>query len=284
MNGLGRSVALLVLLGGLMLPTTADAGAGPGVTAGAAFPDLTSGTVLLSNERTFARWAHPVGRAPIRWAPRKGAGKIEATHLLTEDGFPEVYLALRSWRDREGHSWVEVRIPMRPNGRIGWVRRSALGPLYRVRTLLIVDRRALRATLYRLGRPVWSAPVGIGKPSTPTPAGHFWIREKFRTHAPAGLYGPVAFGTSDYSVLSDWPGGGVIGIHGTNDPSLVPGRPSHGCIRLRNAAARRLWSLTPVGTPLLIGRAARFLGTHSAPGLSGSAVVPRPVAASRRAD
>ncbi len=265
MNGLWRSAALLVLLGGLLLPEAADAGAGSGVTAGASLPGLRPGTVLLSNERTFSRWAHPVGRAPIRRAPSRGAGKIEATHLLTEDGFPEVYLALRSWRDREGHGWVEVRIPMRPNGRTGWVRHSALGPLYRVRTLLIVDRRALRATLYRRGRPVWRAPVGIGKPSTRTPAGRFWIREKFRTHASGGLYGPVAFGTSDYSVLSDWPGGGVIGIHGTNEPSLVPGRPSHGCIRLRNAAARRLWRLMPVGTPLRVGRTARFLGTRSAP-------------------
>jgi len=276
MNGLGRSAALLVLLGGLMLPRAAEAGASPGVAASAGLPDLTPGTVLLSNERTFARWAHPLRRAPIRWAPRAGARLVASTHMRTEDGFPEVYLALRSWGDREGHSWVEVRIPMRPNGRTGWVRHSALGPLYRVRTVLIVDRQALRSTLYRRGRPVWSAPVGIGKPGTPTPAGRFWIREKFRTHASEGLYGPVAFGTSDYSVLSDWPGGGVIGIHGTNEPSLLPGRPSHGCIRLRNAAARRLWRLMPVGTPLLVGRAARFLGAHSALGrLAGSAVGPR---------
>jgi lipoprotein-anchoring transpeptidase ErfK/SrfK len=149
---------------------------------------------------------------------------------------------------------------MRPNGRTGWVRHSVLGPLYRVRTALVVDRQKLRATLYRRGRAVWSVPVGIGKPSTPTPAGRFWIREKFRTHDPGGLYGPFAFGSSDYSVLSDWPGGGVIGIHGTDEPGLIPGRPSHGCIRLRNSAARQLWRLLPVGTPLLIGRGADLVG------------------------
>ena len=49
---------------------------------------------------------------------------------------------------------------------------------------------------------------------------------------PGGSYGPWAFGTSAYSVLSDWPGGGVIGIHGTNQPHLIPGRPSHGCVRV----------------------------------------------------
>jgi lipoprotein-anchoring transpeptidase ErfK/SrfK len=128
----------------------------------------------------------------------------------------------------------------------------ALGPLYRVRTQLVVDRRRLRATLYKRGRRIWSAPVGVGKQSTPTPAGHFWIREKFKTNGSGGIYGPVAFGSSDYSVLSDWPGGGVIGIHGTNEPSLIPGRPSHGCIRVQNPAVRILWRLMPIGTPLLI--------------------------------
>jgi hypothetical protein len=231
--------ALLVTLA---LPASASASRAPAV----------KGSVRLSNERTLTRWAHPVQRASIRWRPTPSARRIARTHPLTEDGFPEVYLVLRSWSDGKGRIWRELRIPGRPNGRTGWVRDSALGPLYRVRTRLVVDRRKLRATLYKRGRRIWSAPVGVGKQSTPTPAGHFWIREKFKTHGSGGIYGPVAFGTSDYSVLSDWPGGGVIGIHGTNEPSLIPGRPSHGCIRVQNPAVRHLWRLLPIGTPLLI--------------------------------
>ena len=235
-------MALVALLAALVLPAAATAAVGPGA----------SGSVRLSNEWTFTRWAHPVRKAAIRWLPTSHARRIVRTHYLTEDGFPEVYPVLRSWRDSKWNTWLEVRIPMRPNGRKGWVRRSALGPLYRVRTLLVVVRRRLRATLYERGHRIWRTPVGIGKPSTPTPAGRFWIREKFRTPGPGGLYGPVAFGSSDYSVLSDWPGGGIVGIHGTSEPSLIPGRPSHGCIRVRNQAVRRLWRLMPVGTPLLI--------------------------------
>jgi hypothetical protein len=230
------------LLVALALPASASASRAPAV----------KGSVRLSNERTLTRWAHPVQRAPIRWLPKPSARRIVLTHHLTEDGFPEVYLVLRTWSDSKGRTWREVRIPGRPNGRTGWVRDSALGPLYRVRTRLVVDRRKLRATLYKRGRPIWSAPVGVGKRSTPTPAGHFWIREKFKTHGSGGIYGPVAFGSSDYSVLSDWPGGGVIGIHGTNEPSLIPGRPSHGCIRVPNAPVRHLFRLLPIGTPLLI--------------------------------
>lgn len=233
---------MLLALAACALPAAAIADGAPGA----------KGSIRLSNEWTSTSWAHPVRKAPIRWLPTPHARRIAQTHYLTEDGFPEVYPLLRSWRDSMSHTWLKIRIPMRPNGRTGWVRRSALGPRYRVRTLLVVVRRRLRATLYKQGRRIWTAPVGIGKPSTPTPAGRFWIREKFRTHAPSSLYGPVAFGTSDYSVLSDWPGGGIIGIHGTSEPLLIPGRPSHGCIRVQNRAVRRLWRLMPVGTPLLI--------------------------------
>jgi lipoprotein-anchoring transpeptidase ErfK/SrfK len=66
-------------------------------------------------------------------------------------------------------------------------------------------------------------------------------------------YGPIAFGTSARSsVLTDWPGGGYIGIHGTDAPRLIPGHISHGCVRLRNAAILRLARVMSVGTPLTI--------------------------------
>ena len=141
---------------------------------------------------------------------------------------------------------------MRPNGRTGWVREEALGPLNLVRTRLDVNRGAQRATLRWAGRPVWRSPIGVGGPGTPTPAGRFWIRERIPVPFGGGTYGPWAFGTSAYSALSEWPGGGVVGIHGTNQPWLIPGRPSHGCIRVPNPAIRRLARLLPVGTPVRI--------------------------------
>jgi hypothetical protein len=66
-------------------------------------------------------------------------------------------------------------------------------------------------------------------------------------------YGPVAFGTSVRSpAATGWPAGGFVGIHGTDRPDLVPGRVSHGCIRLRNADIRALARRMRVGTPLTI--------------------------------
>jgi lipoprotein-anchoring transpeptidase ErfK/SrfK len=69
----------------------------------------------------------------------------------------------------------------------------------------------------------------------------------------SSFYGPVAFGTSARSsVLTDWPAGGFVGIHGTDRPDLIPGRVSHGCIRMQNRDIMRLARLMPVGTPLTI--------------------------------
>jgi hypothetical protein len=206
----------------------------------------------LSDEQTYTRWASAVTRGSARARPLAGSRRVGRLRLLTEDGFPEVYLLLASQRDAHGIEWVRVRLPQRPNGVTGWVRGSALGPFHVVHTRLVVDRRALRVTLYDRGKVRFRAPVGVGAPGTPTPAGSFWVRERFRVRGHS-LYGTRAIGTAAYSnTLTDWPGGGVIGLHGTSEPGLIPGRPSHGCIRLKNRDIERLYELSPVGTPLLI--------------------------------
>jgi len=48
------------------------------------------------------------------------------------------------------------------------------------------------------------------------------------------------------------PSGGVVGLHGTNEPERIPGRPSHGCVRLRNADVAWLATHVTVGTPVII--------------------------------
>jgi lipoprotein-anchoring transpeptidase ErfK/SrfK len=222
-----------------VLALTVPAGAGTGVA--------------LSNESTVTQWAHPAGRAPVRLSPAAGSRVLARLHPRTEDRLPEVYEALQQQTDATGATWVQVRLPMRPNGRTGWVPRAALGALHTVHTQLVVRRSRLRATLYRDGRAVFRAPVGVGMPGLSTPAGHFYVRERLRISGSGGAYGPLAFGTSAYSPkLTDWPGGGVVGIHGTNEPQAVPGRPSHGCVRMRNRDILRLGRLMPVGTPVLI--------------------------------
>jgi hypothetical protein len=210
------------------------------------------GSVRLSNERTFTRWAYAVQALPIRETPKPNSPSAASVSLTTEEGLRNVYTLLDGWTDPTGQAWFRIRVPMRVEARVGWVEDAAFGGPHVVRTQLVVDRRHLRATLYRGGRRIWRSMIGVGKASTPTPAGHFWIRERLHSKDPSGPYGPWAFGTSAYSRLSDWPGGGVIGIHGTDQPDLIPGRPSHGCIRVPNAGIRRLARLMPIGTPVWI--------------------------------
>ena len=148
--------------------------------------------------------------------------------------------------------WTRVRLPVLPNNTTGWVPRSALGGLSMVRTRLVVDLERLTATLYRAGKRIFRAGIGVGTRQWPTPRGEFYIRNRLASYS-SPFYGPVAFGTSARSeVLTDWPAGGFVGIHGTNRPELLPGRVSHGCIRLRNQDILRLARLLPVGTPLTI--------------------------------
>jgi lipoprotein-anchoring transpeptidase ErfK/SrfK len=207
-------------------------------------------TVRLSDERQLTRWARVNEPHPIRSAASTSASTITRLRFLTEDKLPEVYLVLGGRLDSNGAPWLQVRIPTRAKVRTGWVPADMLSQLFIVRTRLVVDRTARRATLFKAGRKIWQAPIGIGRAAAPTPTGNFWVRERLR--GDGGVYGPWAFGTSAYSKISDWPKGGVVGIHGTNEPDRIPGRPSSGCIRVRNDKIKQLARLMPIGTPISI--------------------------------
>jgi hypothetical protein len=211
--------------------------------------------VSLSNERTTTTWAHPVAEAGIRVHPVAGSRAIAHTRLATEDGFPEVYMVLSTYTDAKGFVWVRLRIPARPNGRTGWVSREALGEFHVTHWMVVINLGARRLRAYYKGRLRMTAPVGVGKPSTPTPSGKFWIREIFRLHDRSNPYWPYALGTSAYSRLTDWPGGGVVGIHGDfGEPQRIPGDPSHGCVRMHAHDLAWLAPRLQLGTPVHITR------------------------------
>ena len=205
---------------------------------------------LQMGERVAA-WA-PVRRPIVaRAAPRPGAEVVAQVSELTPEGTGNLVQVLGR-RRAAGNLWLDVRLPSGAAEQRGWVPRPALGGYGFVHTRLVVDEARLRAVLLRDGHPVFAAPVGIGAAGTPTPRGKFYVRNRLTRYA-SPAYGPIAFGTSARSdQLTDWPAGGFIGIHGTDRPDLLPGRVSHGCIRMRNRAIRHLDRLMPVGTPLTI--------------------------------
>ena len=187
-----------------------------------------------------------------RARPSARAKKLIRIRQYTPEGTLNVVQTLSGVVNQNGENWVRIRLPMLPNGRTGWVPRRMIGPYNEIWTHLVIDRKLFTATLYRKGRAIFTTRVGVGKPYWPTPAGEFYVRERL-TGFSDPIYGPIAFGTNARSnVLTDWPGGGFIGIHGTNQPEILPGRVSHGCVRMPNAAVLRLARLMPLGTPITI--------------------------------
>jgi lipoprotein-anchoring transpeptidase ErfK/SrfK len=149
--------------------------------------------------------------------------------------------------------WIHVYLPTRPNGSLGWIRSRAVR-MYDNRYRIVVHLRAHRLQLWSNRRLLMTYPVATGTPSTPTPRGLFYIVELLQPDDPGGSYGPYSFGLSAHSdVLQTFAGGdGRVGLHGTNEPGLIGSSVSHGCIRLRNAAVRRLARILPLGTPVYV--------------------------------
>jgi hypothetical protein len=206
---------------------------------------------ILTNAKT-AYWAVVLRRVRVFARPSASARVVTTLPTMTGDGTQNIVLVLTEVVVAPHQVWYQVRLAILPNGSIAWVPRSALGKLYSVGTHLYINLATRRATLRRNGIAVFTASIGIGLANSPTPRGQFYVRDKLNGfHDP--FYGPVAFGTSARSaVLTDWPGGGYIGVHGTDQPRILPGRVSHGCVRLRNAAILTLARLMPVGTPVTI--------------------------------
>ena len=206
----------------------------------------------LNGPRGLSRWAHVLTKIPARARPSASARIVTRLQPITPEQTQNLVAALEGQINSKGEYWVRVRLPILPNGRTGWVPRGALGTYNKIWTHLVIDRRLFSATLYKRGTAVFTTRVGVGKAYWPTPAGQFYVRERITGFSDL-IYGPIAFGTNARSaVLTDWPGGGFIGIHGTNQPEILPGRVSHGCVRMPNPAVLRLARLMPLGTPVTI--------------------------------
>ena len=224
----------------------APAGAGAGVVA-------VPGEEDLHWPGMSSRFAFVDTAVTARVAPYWDEAHVGRVGTRTQDGTNEVVAILARVRDADGRPWLKVRLPVRPNGTVGWIPRTAVGEIRRVRSWLRIDTATRRLRLVRDGRVILRARIGVGRRAWPTPRGEFYVRSRLYGPRLGPIYGPLAFGTSATSdVLTDWPGGGVVGIHGTNQPGLIPGRISHGCIRLRNSDILRLGRRLQIGTPITI--------------------------------
>jgi lipoprotein-anchoring transpeptidase ErfK/SrfK len=182
-----------------------------------------------------------------RSAPSPSARPVRVFHEFRSDFRPQIVLAVGATTGTDGRRWLRIEIPMRPNGRRGWVPAASVD-VRPVRLHVVVHRGSRRLELVEDGHRLYQTVVAVGAPGMETPLGHFYVTARF---TPGDSFlGAFAFETSAYSKLSDWPGGGVVGLHGTSMPSLLGQAVSHGCVRMSNQAALVLKRYVLAGTPV----------------------------------
>jgi lipoprotein-anchoring transpeptidase ErfK/SrfK len=186
---------------------------------------------------------------------RPGSRPFAHFGRLNVNRFPTVFRVLSVVRGRDCRPrWYRVQLPIKPNGVTGYVRASAVAT-GRVDSRVVVDLSARRLTLFRGGKPVLRTAVAVGSPATPTPTGRYYVDQRLIPADSGGPFGPAAIGISAHTnVLTGWTQGGPIAIHGTNEPSSIGHAASNGCIRVDNRVLRRLFRVTPAGTPVVIRR------------------------------
>jgi lipoprotein-anchoring transpeptidase ErfK/SrfK len=217
-------------------------------TGGAlAVPARAAATVPAAQPLVVLLHDHIARAHPQLWARR--IETVPARRPLTD--VRTVLPVIGRTTNAGGRAWVRVRLPGRPSGHTGWIpasrtRRSATS------WRLSLDLSARRVTVYQYGRVARRFQAIVGKPSTPTPRGRFFIEEALSL-SPQAAGGPFALATSARSaVLQEFDGGpGQIALHGTNGLSGALGTAaSHGCIRLSTGAitwlARRIGSGVPL--------------------------------------
>ena len=239
----GLSVLLLVAaLASVAATADSAANAGKSCRAGVLHPVGTPASAFAAIVKSRAQVYRKSGRQPLA-----------RFRKLNQNGYPTTFSIVGAIVNKWcGASWYRVKLPMRPNGVVGYVRPAEVR-VKKVTTRIVVDVSARTLAFYRGRRLVLTTPVAVGAPSTPTPIGRFYVNQRLLPTDPSGPYGPAALGVSAFSdVLTGWAQGGPIGIHGTNADWSIGRAVSNGCVRVPNATIKRIFARSPGGTPVVI--------------------------------
>ena len=233
----------LVLVAALL--GAAPAAAGDGTAAGPAAAERPA-----SVEATYpAAGQLRVTTIVVRQSPSPSAPIVRRLQQFRPDYRMQEILAT-TWRFGTDHKpWYRINLPMRPNGTYGWIPASAVS-LKPTAGKIVVHRASRTIDIFWHGELKLHAQVAVGAPGMETPVGHFYVQARFVPDD--SFLGVFAVETSAYSKLSEWPGGGVVGIHGTSAPQLLGQAVSHGCVRVANSTALFLRKYAPLGTPITI--------------------------------
>jgi len=228
--------------------TTIPATTTTSTTSTSTIPE-TTGTLPAAPSAVVVTAAPGIDLLEVFREPAEGAEWWLFPNPGPFDG-PRVLLAAET----SDPDWVQVHLPVRPNGRTGWVRRTDV-VLSTVTTRIVVELGERLITVYDGNDVLIAADVTIGAPETPTPTGLFYVNNIQMEIDPDTERGVGLFGTSAFSEVLDLIDGGepAVALHGTNRPELLGEAVSRGCIRVADEVIELLLRLSlPLGTPIEI--------------------------------
>jgi lipoprotein-anchoring transpeptidase ErfK/SrfK len=252
-SGLRRQARrfLFVLVAVALLGTACGSDDGPELVAEDTVPETSSTTAAPATTTTTAPDPHR------QWVAESQA---VGQHEIFESPDGELKTALRNpWVgdsnlvflviDEPTDGWLEVYLPIRPNGSTGFVRAADVR-LYQHDYRIEVRLSDFRLIAYKGDDVLLDTRVAVAADNTPTPGGLYYITELLGEFSPTNAYGTFAYGLSGYSeVHEEFNGGdGQLGIHGTNQPELIGQSVSNGCIRMTNEDIEIL--VRDIGLPL----------------------------------
>jgi lipoprotein-anchoring transpeptidase ErfK/SrfK len=236
-----------VFVGGPQIGETLDSSEEPDAAGDpASEPSAPPGPgawVVRGKEATLTIWRDPGGDAVARFA-------VETSNPWEQSiSFPIVNRRMA----RDGSTWYRVLLGVEPNGSNGWIRATDVS-LDKATDRIVVDmsKRVLRH--YHYGHLRHRFRIGIGKATTPTTPGRYFVWAHLDPSDASGPYGSYLLGLSGFSeVLTEWPGGGRLAIHGTDEGNDLGEAVSSGCVRVYNPQMERLRRV-PLGTTVIIRR------------------------------
>ncbi len=220
-----------------------------GVTAGSAAAGGIPARVQAIQQLAVLLTAHGAHQAPQVGSPQ--VSLVPARRPIT--GEQTTLPVIGRSTGPGGVRWLQVMLPGRPDGSTGWIAQQGTRPLVTA-WRIVVDLGGRRVRVYRDGRTARTFQAVVGKPSTPTPTGRFFVEETVQL-APGEAGGPFALALSARSnVLQEFEGGpGQIALHGRNNLGGTLGTAeSHGCVRLGTASIEWLAARIGPGTPVTI--------------------------------
>jgi lipoprotein-anchoring transpeptidase ErfK/SrfK len=222
------------------------------VAAALAFPTAALAVSQSPPKQVVGSGTINVPMLSVRNAPSARAHVIgKLSEFRPQDYRPRYVLAVAVKKGKKGKpAWYKITVPGRPNGRTGWVPAKQIS-IRSVPWQVVVFRGSRVVQLWKKDQLVYTSKVAVGAAGMETPIGLYYVTVRFRPVTQPFL-GSFAFETSAYSKLSEWPGGGVVGLHGTTSPQLLGQAVSHGCIRISNATADFFRDRIPLGTPIRV--------------------------------